>query len=1097
MIHNKCITSLNTEPGMATNKSETMRFTDHASSTVQRSANPLESTFMLADTSDAVEGFFSRPQRIATFEWSPTQAFHEVINPWDLYFSNDKVTERLKNFSYLRCSMHVRVMINSTKFYYGRMMVSYQPMHFNDNLTSFRPGVQADFMEASQRPCVVIDPTQDEVGELNLPYMYPKSALLIPGKEWTRMGQLTLADLTVLRNANGATDPITVTVFAWAENVDYSQPTSQIYTNEGEYYDGPISKPAHSIARFANHLVNVPVIGVYAKATEMVASAGAAVARLFGYARPSIVESEHLYVPYFGKRLAATNVEDTADPLSLDIKKEVTVDPRVTGASPLDQMAFVPLAKRETYITSFDWNPQDAPDSLLFNIHVSPTQRTYETPTTVHTTPAGWIASLFRYWRGSMKLRFEVVCSSFHRGRLRLVYDPLYQVTNEYNVNYTHIMDLCSETDYTMNVGWAQNMPYIKVDHLNSGSDSYSTSPFSIRIGNGVLSVFVINALTTPSVTLDPVTVNVYASMDDDFEVQDPCGTGLRRLQVEENIAFPPPVTPADPPEDDVPPAFAIRGPVYYQFYGNGPYASARISKGIVADVETCSVIGGTFTSQLYRGTSDFVVNGLAGPDNFLEVVFVARALPGGLPDLTVDGVAYPWQEQSTDQPDSLYRIIWSGTKSIVNGQATIPIDWSTGPTIPLNVCSVIADRLNAQGVIEAKDDIHWKLGSLVGSGFDSFGEYFLLPPQTNVVVNMPGDTSRDAFIQVEQPGTIRFNDEPKFYAGVDFPIKGGGALVSGPELTITNETNGDIKLYSVTWRRPLFATEGKYSSYSSEFSCSTDSEIAHFHEDFSDELIRIASSSLSTAYTTLGLLLHLLWHISKSIFEKKVFHNEGAHEEEVQPERTKVEETAAGTPDNVPQVSDVFFGELPSSFRQIIKRYTLIRTLGIPSNARRQAVIYSNPRRTARGQVLPADVSLWAWVMTPYLGWKGSTRHKFISDSTKPTVGTITRLCGGSFEETNRLLTDAEDINIGWEGSTTGFVTRQNAEAVIPWYSNMRFRNCRIGNPDISFEQAPAYVASLSSYNGESFVRQIAAAGEDYSLYFWVSTPIVTIYDT
>lgn len=1094
-----CITSpMNNDAPMSSTTSETMRFTDHASSVTNRSANPLESTFMLADTSDRVEGFFSRPQRIATYEWTPGLAFHEELNPWTLYFSNDKVRERLSNFAWLRCTMHVRILINATKFYYGRMIASYTPMHLNDNLTFFRPGIQEDFMEASQRPCVIMDPTSDDVGELTFPFMYPKSALSIPAKEWDRMGLLTLADLTVLRNSNAATDSITVTVFAWAENVDYSQPTSLIYENEGgeeEYYDGPISKPAHKVARFMNRLGDVPYIGLYARATEMVASAGAAVAKLFGYSRPTICDSEHLYTPYFGKRLATINVEDTCDPLSLDVKKEVPIDPRITGAPPDDHMAFVPLAKRECYLTTFDWDGNAPTDEFLFNLQVHPIQRSFETARAVHTTPAAWVASLFRYWRGSMRIRFEVVASAFHRGRLRILYDPLYQTTAEYNVNYTHTIDLCSENDYTMEIGWAQNLPYIKCDHLNSGNESHSTTAFDKRTGNGVVSVFVVNSLTSPGEQIQPVRVNVYVSMCDDFEVQDPYGIGLRDVTIPEQNRIPPSIVPGDPPDGLVEnPLLQPIGQLNFNSFANdngGPGGSFVLSIPPIADYPQGSiVIGGTTTDQSWQNPTGITIFGLRGNPVDVRIDLQTLDAPGStLPDFDISGVLLPWSEG----PAGVYTTTFLEPVA-PTGSGTVLLSTSWAGTTPVAVTNSQASRINASGQRFAGDITFNSPSAGITLDSDAFGDHYVIPTGNSISILNPAESIRDLQVRgTTVPLDFDINGDTYSVRSTDFPARiasTGTVNISDSVITITNPVQGQtIRLYGYTWSSPAIPNEGAIIN-ESLIPVGDDSRLSEMYYFIRDMYFWLNECEIYTYEQFLACL-----HTFLNAQCPETFPNEGGTEEEVQPERMVISENAAGTVGNLPELSHVFFGEVPSSFRQVVKRYTLIRYLAVLEDERRRFTIYANPRNTSRGQVQPSDVSLWSWCMKPYLGWKGSTRHKFVSENPVVGVATISRLSTGSFQETEEIMTTTQQSNIAWEGSTTSFMGRQIGEAVIPWYSNFRFRNCRIGNPDTTYEEAPAFNLELSSQeNRPLIVRQLAAGGEDYSLYFWVSTPIVDI---
>jgi hypothetical protein len=540
------------------NTQQTVSFTDRAAAALSTVNNPLESTFMLADTSDRVESFFERPQVIFTEEWSPGVTFHQTIDPWSLFFENPRVMEKLTNFYLLRAQLHIKIVVNSSPFYYGRLMASYNPMAFIDSYTFFRPGTQADFIQASQRPSVVINPASDEVAEMILPYVYPRSALVIPEQEWKNMGTLTIADLNMLQNANAVADPITITVFAWATNVSYSQPTSVPIPVQGELEDthpsGVISAPASSLARYASMLGDVPLIGKYAKATSLMGNAVSGVASLFGYSKPRQTAPHISAVLDTNRRFTNYNNTDLCETLALDQKQEVTIDPRVTGCDGGDQMALVPLAKRESYLHTFTWDTSMPPQTLLFNSPVTPLLYGVDGDQ-VFFTPMGWVSLPFRYWRGSLKFRFEVVASKFHRGRLRVMYDPAYQATNEYNTNYTKIIDVADGADFTMQVGWGQGMPYLPVPYSDLHIAPFSGDAITSRIGgaNGIISMFVVNSLTTPNDAVSNVQINVYVSACDDFEVHAPNAGNLEGLIVNQNPTNP--IAPIEPPGTS-PPGF-------------------------------------------------------------------------------------------------------------------------------------------------------------------------------------------------------------------------------------------------------------------------------------------------------------------------------------------------------------------------------------------------------------------------------------------------------------------------------------------------------------------------------------------------------------
>lgn len=133
-----------------------------------------------------------------------------------------------------------------------------------------------------------------------------------------------------------------------------------------------------------------------------------------------------------------------------------------------------------------------------------------------------------------MKFRFQIVASAFHKGRLKITYDPSYPLTNEYNTNYTHIIDLAKERDFTIDIGWGHEKSLInhRTPGINPppyGSSALGADPSNWA--NGILSVYVVNELTVPNSTANnDIEVNVFISMGDDFEVFDPDSSDIQDL---------------------------------------------------------------------------------------------------------------------------------------------------------------------------------------------------------------------------------------------------------------------------------------------------------------------------------------------------------------------------------------------------------------------------------------------------------------------------------------------------------------------------------------------------------------------------------------
>jgi hypothetical protein len=135
-------------------------------------------------------------------------------------------------------------------------------------------------------------------------------------------------------------------------------------------------------------------------------------------------------------------------------------------------------------------------------------------------------AQPFEFWRGSMRFRFQIVSSNFHKGRLRVVYNPNGSFANpEFNTVYTTIHDIADEKDFTIDVGWAQRTSYQKVFGIDEPLTNYfGPLPLQdeVEFTNGTLSVYVLNPLVTAGTVVSNIEINVFISMLDDFEVASP-----------------------------------------------------------------------------------------------------------------------------------------------------------------------------------------------------------------------------------------------------------------------------------------------------------------------------------------------------------------------------------------------------------------------------------------------------------------------------------------------------------------------------------------------------------------------------------------------
>lgn len=514
------------------------------------SADPLRSQVMVNDAT--LEKFFQRPIRVATYTWGVNSDFFQDFDPWTLFWEDPRVVNRITNYKLLKCKMKVKFMINGNGFYQGRLICSYKPLPLDDTMSLNRAPFRQDLVGVSQLPHIYLNPTTSQGGELDLPFFTYNNVLDIVSGDWDRMGTINIRSLQNLVHANGGTTPITISVFAWAEDVMFSVPTafdpsSLTPQSLDEYGRGPVSLPASLIAKAAHSLSNAPVIGKYMRATEIGAGAASKMATLFGFSKPADLDSK-LVVPMAKHQYATTVGEDKVSKLTVDPKQELSVDPAISGVSSKDEMVIAEIAQKEAWIASFNWSTSDSTDQLLWNAYVDPGLAQRDSLGAFHIPPCAFATLPFKYWKGTMRFRFQIVCSAFHRGRIRIVFDPSGTPpvnagvsTAQFNTAYQAVIDIGETQDFVFEAGWGQERPYATTLIPNYSAaqipDDIGMSPDNALVppsgrGNGTIAVYVVNDLTTPDADeAQSIGINVFLSAGPDFEVAQPDESVLRQVR--------------------------------------------------------------------------------------------------------------------------------------------------------------------------------------------------------------------------------------------------------------------------------------------------------------------------------------------------------------------------------------------------------------------------------------------------------------------------------------------------------------------------------------------------------------------------------------
>lgn len=483
--------------------------------------------------------FLKRPTLLKTYTWTESSFGGASFYPWYEFFSDSVIANKIANFPYFRGNLRVKIMVNCSPFYYGAMLAYYTPLT-RDVITN--TGTSVDLIRKSQFPHIWIHPQTSTGGEMLLPFFYPQNYLNLTSlADVQRMGSIALTEYDQLTTANSSlSNGCTIQIYAWCEDAILTGATTKAILQAGpvlydEYGDGPVSAPAAALTKWARYFENIPVIGRFATATRIGSSAVSAIAKLFGWSNVPVIEDVKPIknVPFHD--LASAHISEPTTKFTLDPKAELTVSPDVTGLGPEDELSISSLVQKESYLTSFMWNTTDVASTGYFNMAVTPCAFDRGTPTSAGTykigqTPMCWVAQKFHHWRGDIIFRFQVICTKFHQGRLRIAWDPLSDFPNNTaasNVLLTRIVDIAEETDVEFRVPYMQPLPWSDHGSANGyahanyfGTTGGVISP-QLNQTNGVIRVTCLTNLSAPVDTAS-VRVLVYVRGAENLEFANP-----------------------------------------------------------------------------------------------------------------------------------------------------------------------------------------------------------------------------------------------------------------------------------------------------------------------------------------------------------------------------------------------------------------------------------------------------------------------------------------------------------------------------------------------------------------------------------------------
>lgn len=304
------------------------------------------------------------------------------------------------------------------------------------------------------------------------------------------------------------------------DDCDMELPKAQVGEAEKKASSGVVSTPLSMVSKIASLGTSLPVIGQYLTPISWIANAGAQVAAFFGLSKSENLRpvDKLANIPGYG----FTNVDGVDNSLVLGSSVENEIGTRIdVFGSQLDEMDIPFICKHESFLTNFTWNNAATPGDILFKTIVSPGALDYDNSSgnsIFNSTAMGFVSSMFRYWRGSIKFKIQVTKTAYHSGRLRVAFVPSGQVddaaigTYDFNQGYSEIVDLRTSDEIEFTLPFVSNTLW-KPAQLQRYDD-----PDSYESTMGVLVVEVVNALRAPDTVTNNLDCNVWVSSGEDIQ---------------------------------------------------------------------------------------------------------------------------------------------------------------------------------------------------------------------------------------------------------------------------------------------------------------------------------------------------------------------------------------------------------------------------------------------------------------------------------------------------------------------------------------------------------------------------------------------------
>lgn len=493
---------------------------------------------------ESIKDFLSRPILCTTTAtpWTSTVVPGTILMQMDVpshLLSNPLYAEKIKGFYSFKGDLVLKLQTNAQRFQCGMLLMCVLPG--GSFLSPARvKTATSDLTFMTQLPSVRHNIATTNESVLKVPFNSP---LLAYNLDSTKGGVYA----TVYYVVYGQLSADTVNYKCWChfENVELSYPLAQsgssmkVAKKANKYTPADqedssvnVSKPIATIASGIRSLGdNVPLISSFSQPTAWFLDSLSRGFKSFGLSNAVDTSIRHSFVPRITSHQNNVDVNDTVDSFGYNASNKVAHLPGFAGTD-VDEMSIQHICSIPSYYATFELSTLNAPDTYLWNTYCAikpriadiitpgPTARPCYFPAPFH-----FIASRFKFWRGSIKFKFYAIKCGFHNGRVLFTFNPSIVAASPVNSQYSsrYIWDISQTDTYEITCPFVSTMPWLNTE--------FTTADTSNTFGNIWATVFTPLEAAGDAPTTVKILVEISAGPDMSFAVQSP--TSLQAILIE------------------------------------------------------------------------------------------------------------------------------------------------------------------------------------------------------------------------------------------------------------------------------------------------------------------------------------------------------------------------------------------------------------------------------------------------------------------------------------------------------------------------------------------------------------------------------------